>query len=444
MVAQTSDNKFGVAQWIVDPVAGLGTHTTIQGAINSASSGETIFLRPGTYTEDITLKAGLTITSFIGESDSQNVILQGKVAASYSGASSLNNVRLQTNGDFGIEITGANATVLQLNYCFMDGSDNTFISSTCSNAASSVTCDTCNGDIGTTGITFFSWGSPGSLILERCKIGNSGNSTTASTASSGFIAPQYCILFFPITTSGTAQLDSFNTFYSTAGTNTVTMTVGGSGSNASNGDQLFPGTATAVVVTSNLTARNSLYSSSNANIVSGAGTFTYTNIYLGTGTGTLAASVLSGASTYTGMISFDGGVNLLDYYESDAWTPVIAFGGGSTGITYTTQVGSYTRIGKFVHAQCQILLSSKGTDTGAATITGLPFAAAGNSVGTCTWGLLDLDAAGGYYYVSANLASTAQVLTLQENGDNVAIAALTDADFSATSSITISIQYMVA
>lgn len=444
MTIQTSDNKFGVAQWIVDPVAGMGTHTTIQGAIDDASSGETIFLRPGTYTEDITLKAGLTITSFLGESESQNVIVNGKVSASYAGSSSFSNIRLQTNGDFAIEITGTSATVLQVNDCYLNGIDNTLLTNTSTSSSSSLTLDTCNGDIGTTGISFFDWASPGTLTCERCKIDNSGVSSTASTASDGTLLLQYCILFFPLSTSGTSFLASFTTFYSTASTNTIALTIGGSGANASTGDQIFPGSAAAVTVSTTLSARNCLYSSSAANIVTGAGTFTYTNIFLGTGTGTLAASTLTGSSTYTGMISFDGGANSLDYYESSTWTPGLEFGGGTTGITYTTQAGTYTRIGKLVHAQCNILLSSKGSDTGAATITGLPFTSSGVSVGTATWGSLDLDVAGGYYYVSANLASAAQVLTLQENGDNVAIAALTDADFGNTSSITVSIQYMVA
>lgn len=60
------------------------------------------------------------------------------------------------------------------------------------------------------------------------------------------------------------------------------------------------------------------------------------------------------------------------------WTPGIAFGGATTGIAYAAQIGFYTRIGNLIYAECDLRLSSKGSATGSATITGLPAAAAGN------------------------------------------------------------------
>jgi len=57
---------------------------------------------------------------------------------------------------------------------------------------------------------------------------------------------------------------------------------------------------------------------------------------------------------------------------SKSFTPSINFGGGSTGITYTTQSGSYTRIGNIIFFSINIELSSKGTSTGVAFIGGFP------------------------------------------------------------------------
>lgn len=69
-------------------------------------------------------------------------------------------------------------------------------------------------------------------------------------------------------------------------------------------------------------------------------------------------------------------------YSTGTFTPTIAFGGGSTGVTYTTQVGSYTRIGDRIAFECYIVLSSKGSSTGTARIHGLPFTVnAGNNNG---------------------------------------------------------------
>lgn len=72
--------------------------------------------------------------------------------------------------------------------------------------------------------------------------------------------------------------------------------------------------------------------------------------------------------------SANGG-DVLTQYDEGTWTPVLRFGGASTGITYTTQAGTYTRIGRTVTVRFEILLSSKGSATGEADITGLPFAA---------------------------------------------------------------------
>ena len=68
--------------------------------------------------------------------------------------------------------------------------------------------------------------------------------------------------------------------------------------------------------------------------------------------------------------------NTLDDYEEGTWTPGIAFGGGTTGITYSAgNIGAYTKIGRSVLLVANCLLTNKGSSTGAATLTGLPFAA---------------------------------------------------------------------
>jgi pectin methylesterase-like acyl-CoA thioesterase len=58
-----STNNYGPAKFIVSSSAANGTHTTIAAALTSASTGDTIFIRPGTYTENLTLKAGVNLTA---------------------------------------------------------------------------------------------------------------------------------------------------------------------------------------------------------------------------------------------------------------------------------------------------------------------------------------------------------------------------------------------
>ena len=64
---------------------------------------------------------------------------------------------------------------------------------------------------------------------------------------------------------------------------------------------------------------------------------------------------------------------------NSTFTPSITFGGGSTGITYTTQLGRYTRIGNRIFGEIHIVLSNKGSSTGSAAIIGLPIAASASS-----------------------------------------------------------------
>ena len=64
---------------------------------------------------------------------------------------------------------------------------------------------------------------------------------------------------------------------------------------------------------------------------------------------------------------------LLNWYEEGTWTPTITFGGGSTGITYAVNSGTYTRIGRLVTGRFIIVLSNKGSSTGDVDIVGLPF-----------------------------------------------------------------------
>ena len=64
---------------------------------------------------------------------------------------------------------------------------------------------------------------------------------------------------------------------------------------------------------------------------------------------------------------------------SNTYTPTIIIGGASTGISYTTQTGNYTRNGNTVTFNCNIVLSSKGVLTGAVTLVCLPVASTSSS-----------------------------------------------------------------
>jgi len=83
--------------------------------------------------------------------------------------------------------------------------------------------------------------------------------------------------------------------------------------------------------------------------------------------------------TAAGVYSAD---NTLDDYEEGTWTPVVEFGGGSVGIVYSKQVGKYTKVGNVVTISTSLSLTNKGSSTGNAYITGLPFTATADLAGS--------------------------------------------------------------
>lgn len=110
--------------------------------------------------------------------------------------------------------------------------------------------------------------------------------------------------------------------------------------------------------------------------------------------GTTGNETVAGVKTFSSQPVFSAGVSLgsngqivfpatqnasadantLDDYEEGTFTPTLQFGGSTTGITYSsTRLGSYTKVGRMVYGAIRFALTSKGSATGLATITGLPF-----------------------------------------------------------------------
>lgn len=90
---------------------------------------------------------------------------------------------------------------------------------------------------------------------------------------------------------------------------------------------------------------------------------------------TLTGPILTDYARFPATQVPSGGANDLDDYEEGTFTPGVAFGGAAVGVTYTTQVGRYTKIGNRVIAQAYVIVSDNGSSTGVVTLTGLPFTA---------------------------------------------------------------------
>jgi hypothetical protein len=134
--------------------------------------------------------------------------------------------------------------------------------------------------------------------------------------------------------------------------------------------------------------------------------------------------------------------NTLDDYEEGTWTIGLTFGGGSTGITTNANIGRYTKIGRQVTVIGLFSLTSKGSSTGIAEITGLPFTIPN----------------GDQAYSAANVrfngisfadvpicigATNSTKIILQEITNAGVVTDITDADFTNSSQCIISFTYTV-
>ena len=122
--------------------------------------------------------------------------------------------------------------------------------------------------------------------------------------------------------------------------------------------------------------------------------------------------------------------NTLDDYEEGVWTPVITFTTpGNLAVTYTTQAGIYTKIGRSVIVSFVIDTATFTwtTSTGNLLITGFPFAALGipQTPGKVDWsGITKV----GYTEVSAIISSGNTFATMVASGSGVARTVVTTAD----------------
>lgn len=277
MPQQLSTNTFTTAKWIVSSTISNGTHTTIAGALASASSGDTIFIRPGTYTENLTLVGGVDLVSYPGQGRTPNVTITGKCTGSYTGSVTISGIRLQTNSDYVVEMTGATAPALYLIDCDLSLTNGSGIH--ISNTGGAIVwAYQCRGDLASTFKYFVvDTGTTSQIKLFKCDFYNSGGSTTASTvAGASGIVLEYCDFFNPITSSGTSSVEV--TYTSFAVNNTTCLTLGGSGSNTVIGCNFDSGTASAISIGATATVTLCDVFSSNTNAITGAGTINYSSI----------------------------------------------------------------------------------------------------------------------------------------------------------------------
>jgi hypothetical protein len=186
-----------------------------------------------------------------------------------------------------------------------------------------------------------------------------------------------------------------------------------------------------------------------------AGVWTYTSgVYVAPAASRPATgfngAALGASDTGLRFLARDTGV--YEYWNGAAWTviaappaaaevttpftPQLSFGGSTAGITYSTQYGTSSVVGHLVTIVINIILTSKGSASGSAEITGIPVAAsAGSSVGVPLYAGM----AGITSIVAQLIGGSAQINLY--NAGATTVAGLTDANFTNGSVLQFSITY---
>ena len=269
-------NRFGTTPLIVATDPANGSHTTLASALAVATSGQTVFLRDSVI-ENVTLTPGVNICAWQGSSASTSSI-QGKITMTGAGTSTISGIRLVTNGDNFLAVTGSAASVVNLNNCYLDCADASGITFSSSSGSSALNITNCKGNLGTTGIALFSNSSAGSLATSGLFMSNSGGSSTANTCSAGNTNIVFSSMTNPTTSSGTAACSAAYSGCDTSGQNVTAFTLGGSGPQFYKHCNIISGTASAVSIGTSALLEFCDINSTNTNAVSGSGTVSYSNL----------------------------------------------------------------------------------------------------------------------------------------------------------------------
>ncbi len=269
--------NYGPANGFIVSADGNGDFKTIQAAITAALIGQTVFVRPGTFTENITLTPGIDITAFGCDSSlngTGNVKIIGTLTLTTAGSVTISGIQLQTNSAAVLAVTGSAASIVNLNNCYLNCTNNTGITFSSSSASSAINLNNCYGNLGTTGIGLFTNTSAGMMKIIYSNINNTGASTTASTTSTANVTFFFSNIVFALSSSSTGSYSIAQSVVDTTLINTIGLTTVGTGVNTIYASIFASGTASSISVGvgTNISIDNCTLASSNTNVITGAGT----------------------------------------------------------------------------------------------------------------------------------------------------------------------------
>ena len=121
-----------------------------------------------------------------------------------------------------------------------------------------------------------------------------------------------------------------------------------------------------------------------------------------------------------------------------SWTPVLNFTTSSAGITYTTQTGYYMNLNKCIVFSFVIILSSKGSASGNAYVTGLPGTIVGpdnNPTNCVTYNMNAVGPLGSAYTIQGTIINATNQINIVKWNLATASTQLVATEFTNTSEI---------
>jgi hypothetical protein len=347
-----------VARYIVSAGGGADganftTLATAYAAAVAAGGPQTVFMQPGTYTIGTqVLSPDVNICSFDCDASTPNVILIGELSFTVAGSVALSGLYLQTNSAPILSVTGSAASIVEMTSCFFNCTNNTGIVYSSSNAGAFLVLSNCGGNLGTTGITFITQSSPGSLDLGNTGVTNTGGSTTASTISAGVFNGDNVNFQFPLTFSGTSAGTFVFSTFSNMGLNTTMLTLGGSGVQSFKFCRVDSGSASAVVVSTTAIMLLCDINSTNTNAISGSGSLTHSGIVF-TGTSkTINTTTQTNSGTLQGSKNIAPAAGFLGEqirsYQASGVGLTTSTGANITSISLTPGVWDVSGVWQFI------------------------------------------------------------------------------------------------
>jgi hypothetical protein len=271
-------NYSTACSWIVD-ANGHGDFTTIAAAVTAANAGTglptanmTIFVRAGTYSGALAPTVAMTIAAYPGDGQEGNVIITGTITVSTAITVTISGIQLQTNLANFIVVSGSAASVVNLNNCYLNCTNNTGISYTTSSSSSTINVNYCTGNLGTTGIAYVVSTSAGQIYFNYCQMTNTGSSALPNSCSAGLIQINYTS-FTQMASTSTGTIFAINSFIGTGG-NAIAFNHQGSVNAETRYCRFDSGSGAAINIggSSLVVCENCITNTSGTNAITGTGT----------------------------------------------------------------------------------------------------------------------------------------------------------------------------